>query len=914
MENYNGSYEYHTSAREMTELEQSYQGAWANDLLFNKPTGFKNAKKSTGKIPKKLRQKKKTQKKSTVKTSVQDHTNRVNKPSANYREENKDVFGSDSDQEIKSEESSDDEKDDLTKKKRKIEEGKLYALDLNKRLKKIYKENGVINIAMIAEKPKVARSLLKILLEEGSEWYEDDYKGHKVLQFQGEYKGMIANFNILSVYGHIYRHAFQKEHILRKEGNPMKTFEAELIKNKPARGNMKDMKGKKKKADMKFLVRHLCYYIDGSDMIVLWFDNDTSGENICFQIRRMLQNYRFDKNDPYSKTWYRRDNIMRAKFSSLSRKSIFDAFNNLKTHPDEKLALAHDLRSEIDLRLGISFSVLLSNELQSYLRVVKDFTTSYGPCQFPTFWFVYQRQAKIDNALAQPYWLPVITIETQRGVELELEFKHRKFETKREAKDYIRKTMTEKFVKVYKIEYETEKLKKPEPMNTVDLLSKSSSEFGYTVEDTKKHAQSLYTDGLISYPRTHSRVYDEDYEEDKVLEMLERNKDFKLAAYKLRKKNEIPKLSNNEEQDHPPITPVHNVSKYRRLKRNSPSSKLYNYISNYFFASISHDCILETVTSEFKFGGETLEAKFSNIVDQGYLEHLPLTEKEKKMLNISEANLNENKQYRVKSFKVQKRFPPTKELLSEPELIKKMEKHRIGTDGTIPTHIETIIKRRYVTVQEGADKIRRFKPTKKGIALAEGFKDIDPELFEPTVRRYIEYQWKKVAKGRRKFRNARNEALSMFKKKLEMFISNKSILHDKLSIYIDDIKKECEELAEKEEEEKEEREKARDEEKRQARDEEKRQARVKKQMKKVFRGIRYVGRRRAPKVETEAMLDYTIPRGRALPVKQKEVKYHGLSINTIADLYKVPADHRRGDEYLLYEEEVSTQAGTDYGD
>jgi hypothetical protein len=74
--------------------------------------------------------------------------------------------------------------------------------------------------------------------------------------------------------------------------------------------------------------------------------------------------------------------------------------------------------------------------------------------------------------------------------------------------------------------------------------------------------------------------------------------------------------------------------------------------------------------------------------------------------------------------------------LSESELIRLMEQHRIGTDASISAHIGTLEARKYVRVVEG----RRFEPSRLGLALVEGLRRIDPELVEPTVRAHVEAQ------------------------------------------------------------------------------------------------------------------------------------------------------------------------------
>ncbi len=82
-------------------------------------------------------------------------------------------------------------------------------------------------------------------------------------------------------------------------------------------------------------------------------------------------------------------------------------------------------------------------------------------------------------------------------------------------------------------------------------------------------------------------------------------------------------------------------------------------------------------------------------------------------------------------------------LLSESELITLMEKNGIGTDASIPTHIENILKRNYVSLVSG----RRLEPTKLGLVLAQGYHLIDSSLVLPKVRAEIEGECNKIAKG-----------------------------------------------------------------------------------------------------------------------------------------------------------------------
>jgi DNA topoisomerase-3 len=67
--------------------------------------------------------------------------------------------------------------------------------------------------------------------------------------------------------------------------------------------------------------------------------------------------------------------------------------------------------------------------------------------------------------------------------------------------------------------------------------------------------------------------------------------------------------------------------------------------------------------------------------------------------------------------------PP--DYLSEAELISLMEKHGIGTDASIPVHINNICERNYVTVTAG----RRLKPTTLGVVLVHGYQKVCKFIF-----------------------------------------------------------------------------------------------------------------------------------------------------------------------------------------
>jgi len=69
-------------------------------------------------------------------------------------------------------------------------------------------------------------------------------------------------------------------------------------------------------------------------------------------------------------------------------------------------------------------------------------------------------------------------------------------------------------------------IKRPEPLNTVELLKHGSSVLGYGPQETMKAAERLYLNGLITYPRTESKTYPQTMNFQIILSKLLRNNMF----------------------------------------------------------------------------------------------------------------------------------------------------------------------------------------------------------------------------------------------------------------------------------------------------------------------------------------------------------------------------------------------------
>ena len=82
------------------------------------------------------------------------------------------------------------------------------------------------------------------------------------------------------------------------------------------------------------------------------------------------------------------------------------------------------------------------------------------------------------------------------------------------------------------------------------------------------------------------------------------------------------------------------------------------------------------------------------------------------------------------------------ELLTERDLITLMDRHGIGTDATIASHIQKILERNYVTKQG-----QHFAPTRLGLTLVNGFDRMGFEFSQPTLRAQTERDMAAIAAG-----------------------------------------------------------------------------------------------------------------------------------------------------------------------
>jgi len=289
-----------------------------------------------------------------------------------------------------------------------------------------------------------------------------------------------------------------------------------------------------------------------------------------------------------------------------------------------------------------------------------------------------------------------------------------------------------------------------------------------------KIAEHLYLRGFTTYPRTESTTFSSNFNFKEVLNSLKEHERFGEYSQGLLKNGYNKPRQGVDAGDHPPITPVKAAQPGQLHDR---ELRIYEYIASNFLACISKDGSYDAIRTELLIGEEKFKLKGQILTDPGFLDVQPWqrhADKEVPLYEIGDI-------IDITSTRVVESRTEAPDYLTEAELIAKMEEHGIGTDASIPTHINNIIERNYVVVK---DPGRHLVPTPLGQALVKGYCEIDPELALPQVRSNIEKSCELVAKGRADFNRVVGHVLKIFKDKFNFFTLSVSTMERLLNIML----------------------------------------------------------------------------------------------------------------------------------
>ncbi|KAG2770949.1 DNA topoisomerase 3-alpha [Phytophthora cactorum] len=594
-----------------------------------------------------------------------------------------------------------------------------------------------MKVLNVAEKPSVAKEIASILSSGRSQRRAGFSKYNALFEFPYQIRGQQVQMVVTSVIGHIMELDFDASVRSWHSCDPVELFTAPVTKRIRSDETQKKIE--------KTLMKEAKH----SQWLVLWLDCDREGENIAYEVKSICEK---------TNTRLR---VFRARFSALIPRDIIHAVQNL-SEPNEKLSLAVDARSEIDLRIGAAFTRFQTMRIQSRFPVLNQEKNviSYGPCQFPTLGFVVERFLKIQNFEREAFYYisgthqqtdrpdaPITTFKWKRGHLFD-----------RMACFCIYECLVEsQTATIESVDKRPSWKRKPLPLTTVELQKRASRWLRISSEATMKAAESLYNKGLISYPRTETSKFKEGTDLMSLVRLHETHQQW--GNYVTRKlldggKYEAPRHGNSDDQAHPPIHPTKSVDLNTLSDPNE--KKVYEFVALHFLACCSRDAKGSQTSVVMRMLGESFTASGLMVEERNYLDIYKYEKWNASAIPVYQRG-DVFRPSTVVMLSGETSPPP---LLSEADLIAKMDSNGIGTDATIAEHIKTILKREYA-IKVNNDT--QFKPTTLGLALVLSYEHMGLELAKPVLRAAMENDCKAISLGQKALRQVVDSCMDQMK-------------------------------------------------------------------------------------------------------------------------------------------------------
>ena len=420
----------------------------------------------------------------------------------------------------------------------------------------------------------------------------------------------------------------------------------------------------------------------------------------------------------------------RARFSSLTPSEIEAAFKSL-TEIDYNLSASAETRQLIDLAWGASLTRFVS---MASGRVGRDFL-SVGRVQSPTLSLVVDKEKEISAFVSKPYWEIEIDLACGNGETLTAKHVEDRFWDKKEAQAVFDRLKDAATATVKAINSKERSEAPPAPFNTTSFL-RAATNLGLTAASAMNIAEDLYTQGLISYPRTDNTVYPPTQNLREILEALTGGEFRELAEKLLAKKELIATKGKKSATDHPPIHPV-----ALALKKDLDSNhwKIYELVVRRFMATLADPFQNLFVEALFTTNPDDFRATGVTVINPGWTEFYQYgDDKERKLpdLEVGKALDIEDRKMMDKDTKPPKRF-------SQGSLIQEMDRLGLGTKSTRHEIIQKLYDRGYITGQPP-------EPTLMGLAIAEALEKFAEPISKPDMTSKLESDMDLIANGERK--------------------------------------------------------------------------------------------------------------------------------------------------------------------
>jgi len=461
----------------------------------------------------------------------------------------------------------------------------------------------------------------------------------------------------------------------------------------------------------------------------------------------------------------RENDAKRMKYSTLTKKELQRAYQDLMPHLDFPLVTAGRTRHEVDWLYGINLSRALTLAAKNWSK--KYVILSTGRVQGPTLRFLVDREKEIRSYVPIPFWTIKASIELN-GTSYEVQFEKERIETEAEA-DKIVEACNGKMGEVKDIEFKEFRQMPPVPFDISGLQSESYRLFGFIPSRTLGIAERLYLATLISYPRTSSQKLPPVINYHEIFASLSQDKTYKLLISELATKGELkPNEGEKEDPAHPAIYPTGALPE-KPLE--AGEQKIFDLVVRRFVAVFGEPALKQTVKITLNINGYTFYLHGRRVLKEGWLKcYAPYVKSDEVVL----PSIEKGQKILFKEVAREDRFTSPPPRYNPSSLLKLMEDQAIGTKATRAEIIDTLYNRNYVQDE-------RMLVTDLGFYVTDILEKYCGKIVSVDLTRELEERMEKIEVGKEERENVLDDAISRLKPILEEFKSREKEIGEELS-------------------------------------------------------------------------------------------------------------------------------------
>lgn len=238
-------------------------------------------------------------------------------------------------------------------------------------------KESMLNILIITENGLIADKIVKALSRNNLIVHKAKLNNIKYnyYSFEDEFKGIKSKFKLYSIEGHLYK---------TELSNNNNTY----IKSRISENSNE-------------IERRIRYLSQKADILLLWMNNDSEGENISYEV--IYNALPFMNKKKFQQ-------IYRIKFNSLSKEEIRKAFkeNNNLEYPNKYLSYEIDIRQIIDLKIGLYIKNILKNENNNNIL--------FNSIQLPILFLILDKNNQMEKSNNNPYYQIYIKLKIKEDL------------------------------------------------------------------------------------------------------------------------------------------------------------------------------------------------------------------------------------------------------------------------------------------------------------------------------------------------------------------------------------------------------------------------------------------------------------------------------------------------------------------